>query len=118
MVHRYAWAVANGPIPDGMCVCHRCDVRLCVNPAHMFIGTQADNMRDMVQKGRSAHNELTPAPRGAAHPLARLTEDAVRVIRQRHAEGLVSERALGREYGVSRNTISDVAHRRTWTHVA
>lgn len=51
-VHRAAWEVANGPIPAGMCVCHKCDVRTCINPQHMFLGTLIENIADMDAKGR------------------------------------------------------------------
>lgn len=51
-VHRYAWCLANGPVPVGKLVCHTCDVRNCVNPAHLFLGSAADNTRDMFRKGR------------------------------------------------------------------
>jgi hypothetical protein len=50
--HRVAWEIVNGPIPNGLLVLHHCDVRACVNPEHLFIGTQLDNMRDMISKGR------------------------------------------------------------------
>jgi len=62
--HRAAWAVANGPIPAGMCVLHRCDVRSCINPAHLFLGTKHDNAVDMANKRRANGQAKTHCPRG------------------------------------------------------
>lgn len=67
LLHRVAWEWANGPIPDGANVLHRCDKPACVNPEHLFLGTQADNMRDMYQKGRSRGQKQTHCKHG--HPL-------------------------------------------------
>lgn len=64
--HRRAWELENGPIPAGLFVCHRCDNRLCCNPAHLWLGTNEDNMRDMALKGRARCSNVTHCPRG--HP--------------------------------------------------
>ena len=104
-VHRASWIMHNGAIPDGIKVCHTCDVRNCVNPAHLFLGTQQDNLRDASAKGRmkSTHEILTP--------------DTVREIRRLYSVGAGSYATLGQQFGVHGNTVSDLVRRRTWKHV-
>ena len=104
--HRFAWELVHGPIPRSKCVCHRCDNRLCVNPAHLFVGTHADNNRDMFDKGRG--------PAGERNGQAILTRKRVRRIRALHARGGVSQRALAGRYRVSQAAISKVVLHKGW----
>lgn len=107
--HRVAWELANGPIPDGMFILHRCDRPTCVRPDHLFLGSIADNNRDARSKGRHAF--------GARHGHAVLTDLTVREIRQAVAGGALFV-DLAARYGVSAHSVSDAAKGRTWRHVA
>jgi HNH endonuclease/Helix-turn-helix domain len=113
LAHRYAFTLTYGPIPDGLVVCHACDVRPCVRPDHLALGTQIDNMTDMAQKGRA---RMVREQRGEANKGARLTDDRVREIRALYAQGRTLD-DLGRRYSVNPATIWHVVHRRTWRHV-
>ncbi len=108
--HRVAWVLFHGPIPAGMHVLHRCDVRCCVNPDHLFLGTHGDNMRDMAAKGRL----VTPALCGAKNPTSKLNPSAVQEIRHRYTQGGVSQAALAAQYGVATMTVNRVINQKTW----
>lgn len=107
--HRLSWELACGPIPAGQCVCHRCDTPLCVNPDHLFLGTMADNMADKVSKGRQ-RNGVTL---GESSHIAKLDMPTARDIRAQGAGG-VSQRALAKKYGVTKNAINLVLQNKTW----
>lgn len=92
-----------------MHVLHKCDIRNCVNPDHLFLGTNKDNMADMMRKGRKN------ARKGSAHGYAKLTENDVLQIRDVYPS--VSSRELAKRYGVVKSTILFVIHRKTWAHV-
>lgn len=116
--HRFAYVLTHGEIPDGLWVLHRCDVKACVNPAHLFLGTVQDNADDMVAKRRHwAHIGKEVALKGEANGNARLSEDQVREIRSRHAAG-ESALSLTRDFPVSHPMIRNIVHRRNWKHVA
>lgn len=105
--HRVAWELSNGPVPDGLCICHTCDTPACVNPAHMFLGTHADNVADKIAKGRLR------TPSGEKHPHAKLTWRDVREARQLHMQGWTF-RKLAERYGVTRWSIQSAFNGRTW----
>lgn len=110
--HRISWEIHNGPIPEGMEVCHRCDNGMCVRPDHLFLGTRAENAHDMAVKGRS--------PSGPAHGMARkarITDAMVRDIRHRYASG-ETQTALGKEYGVSQHYVSRIVRGERRGHVS
>ncbi len=97
---------------------HRCDNPPCCNPAHLFLGRQAENMHDMKAKGRGRGAAINPSSslirRGEAHPLARLTREAVMAIREDGGPTLASRLALARKYGVHEKSIRNVLCGATW----
>jgi hypothetical protein len=113
--HRIAYELHYGTIlvgenPRDTSVCHTCDTPTCCNPAHLFLGTQSDNARDMVRKGRQAQFP------GSKHGNAKLTEQDVAEIRQRVNDG-EPQINLAREYGVSTTTVCSIVKRKSWKHV-
>ncbi len=140
LAHRIAWTFANGPVPEGLSVCHRCDVPACVNPAHLFVGTSQDNQADKVQKNRQAkgskngafghtrgaaissgvarwreeHPEKTV--RGEGHGNSKLTEELVKKIRILREE-FFTQSEIAAAVGVTQTTVSKVLNGQMWSHV-
>lgn len=116
--HRVVWEALNGPIPAGLCVLHSCDNPPCVNPAHLWLGSFADNNRDRAAKGRSNRDMSMRRPtRGEMVNTARLTAAHVRTIRLRYAAGGITQLGLAEAYGVHEPAIYKIISRRTWAHV-
>lgn len=109
--HRYSYELFLGDIPEGMIVMHKCDNPLCVNPDHLKLGTQRDNIMDCVHKGRNS--------RGSRAPNAKLTEEQVREIKKRYKPycRIDGGAALEKEYGVSNQVIIDIINGKRWKHV-
>ena len=113
--HRVSYELYNGDIPDGdgyhgICVLHRCDVRSCVNPAHLFIGTHQDNMDDRERKGR---NKIMY---GEKHGSSKLSPKDVMEIRHKQSIG-EKQSDLANEYDVKKATISLIVNRKLWKHI-
>ena len=105
--HRVAYTLFVGPIPKGKVVCHTCDNRCCVNPEHLFLGSQKDNVKDCVEKGRFGDR------RGCRNPKAKLSEDQVLLIRASTA----SANHLAAELGISSSTIYSIRTGESWSHL-
>lgn len=118
MSHRASWELTFGQIPTGLFVCHRCDVRSCCNPRHLFLGTAKDNYDDMVKKGRRRFCAL----RHGDHPFAKLSTVAVQEIREQYAAVMVDRartphkflKGFADRYGVKASTIHSVCRGVSW----
>lgn len=123
-VHRVSYEFHNGPLKDGQCVCHACDVKLCVNPDHLFAGTQLDNVHDAICKGRITHGDkwrkrhLLGVCKGESHGMAKLSEDQVREIIKIFGESKMNKAQLARKFNVCRATIRNIVNKRNWSHLA
>lgn len=105
--HRVSYELHKGPIPQGLMICHTCDVKACVNPEHLYAGDAFDNMRDKKERGRQNIR------RGTRHPHAKLTEADIVYIRTSGKRGA----ALAREYDMKPSTMSQIKRGLRWKHV-
>ena len=111
--HRAAFQTFHRPLADGECVCHRCDVPACVNPAHLFAASQLENIRDMDAKDRRSRKANGAPAWGVANGSAKVTPEIVRAIRC--ASGTFAE--MSKRFGISAQQVSNIRARRYWAHV-
>ena len=111
--HRLSYELHFSPLAQDQIVSHRCDNPACVNPAHLVAGTQSDNIRDAIRKGRFPQAFI----RGEMKPGHKLSVSSVRIIRRYYAAGGISQVELGRIFGVSDSLVSRVVRQLRWTHV-
>lgn len=125
--HRFSYSAFRGKIPDGICVCHTCDVRHCVNPDHLFLGTHKDNMQDAKRKGRIVMpprfdnpewiaKKNARMPKGSDVKTSKLTETQVLDLMQRRTTG-ISYSLLAKEFGLDKSTVADICTGQHWPHV-
>ena len=102
--HRFAWTVIHGEIPKGVCVCHKCDNPKCVNPEHLFLGTQKENIRDAMEKGRIKHT-----PGKGNYKLSLYEAEFIR-----DAKGKITRRVLAYVFGIKKDTITKIWSGSRW----
>ena len=103
--HRFSWQMVNGDIPKGHEICHTCDVRICMNPDHLFSGTRADNMKDCINKGRTA--------KGEKHGRSKLKRPQIEEIKQLSLDGK-SQREIAEVFNVTQPNIGCILREETW----
>ncbi len=110
--HRYAWEIVHGCIPEGLCICHKCDNPKCCNPEHLFMGTVYDNTHDMIKKGRKV------VLRGESNWFSKLTEKDVLEIRKLYSTGKYNQHKLGKMFNVTNSNIECIVNRKSWKHLS
>ncbi len=111
--HRISHFIATGNDPGALNVCHSCDNRACCNPMHLFLGTQSENLRDAVRKGRFAPKGM----KGEANHKAKLTDEIVIEIRTRYATESLGHKRLAETYGVAHSLINRIVRGQAWPHL-
>lgn len=107
LAHRFSYEIKNGPIKQGLLVCHHCDNPSCVNPSHLFAGTSNDNIADKMKKGRAW------ACSGEDNPNAKLTNNQVVEIRRLYKAGGYSQRKLAKKFKISQNNVYKILKNKT-----
>ena len=110
---RIAYEIFKGPITPGLCVLHFCDNRLCVNPDHLWLGSNADNSNDMKTKGRSSGG----SPPGERNGKAKLTNVLVTTLREEFSRGNMTQVELGKKYGITSQNVGQIISRKHWKHI-
>ena len=110
--HRWAYRHYIGAIPPGAMVLHRCDNRACVRPDHLFLGSNQDNVNDMIVKGRHG------GPRGESHPKAKLTYEDITKIRKLYSEDGLTQKQIAAEFSVDRSSISRIVRGKQWVRAS
>ena len=111
--YRLAFSVFIGPVPDGFLVCHSCDNGACINPEHLWLGTDYSNIHDCIEKRRTNYK----SPCGEKSSNAKLTENQVKRIRKIYLEGRETMQFLANKYHVGLNTVCCIINRYTWKHL-
>ena len=109
--HRFSWMIFKGEIPEGVEVCHSCDVKSCCNPDHLFLGTHLENIRDAYSKN------LIPALKGERNGASKLTEDDVIEIRRSRSEEKTTYKVLADRFSVDQSNIALIVKRKKWKHI-
>lgn len=119
--HRFSYELAEGEIPAGLSVLHSCDTKLCVNPRHLRAGTQQENLRDMVERGRSTAGDKNPSrlyperrARGERHGQAKLTVQEVQALRETYNEGGWTFKRLSEKFGISPSVARNIVRGKLW----
>jgi len=107
--HRVSWEIHKGKIPKGLCVLHKCDIPSCINPDHLFLGTQAENVKDCVKKGRHKFGLM----RGENQVNSKLTEKDILEIRK----SSLTQTEIAKIYKIKQATVSGIKLRKSWKHI-
>ena len=113
--HRISYLIKHGSIPDGLCVLHKCDNKMCVRPDHLFLGTYNDNVQDCIVKGRARRGKLIPML-GEDHVNSKLTNKGVRLMRKMRKAGVLLKE-IANEFGCCEAQVSLIVRRKAWKHV-